>query len=223
MVFKRILGIRPVLAAALGLMILSAPMAFADSIPAQFYSAHLAERDVKTGSVSGIVSFPSEYSQRSTTFELSGKTFVTTPDGRFTVERIPPGKYLFSVNVRGYDPYQTTISIVAGRNKGLKGITLRMARSKVAGRLVHPDGTSAQGITVMLSPNGGTAITDKDGVFQFMGVPTGNHTLQISDSRYMATSRMIVTVKPAKHLNLGVISVIRRASREEPTTAVLEN
>lgn len=178
-----------------------------DEVPFQPYSNALTALFSATGGLSGRVLFPSEYSQHSIRFSLGHLTFVTHPDGRFRISRIPAGTLRFTVNMQGYEPIQQTVTISSGSMTRLKQMALVLARGLVFGRLIHQSGTIAEGIRVQLAPLGGVGLSDNLGVFRFDGVKAGRHFLMIDDSRFSPKVKRFV-LEANERLNLGVITVI---------------
>jgi hypothetical protein len=185
-----------------------------EEVPAQTFATlpEVLGRDI--GSLTGQVFFPSEYSQRSVTIRLDENTFVTHPDGRFLVTRIPTGRHRFSLQVQGFEPISRDVSILPDRTALLGELRLVLARGSVLGRLVFLDGASAAKLPLRLEPAGGQTISDSDGIFQFVGVPGGQHQLLIEDRRYYIKS-LTVQLEPDETLNLGIVNVFRRAGVEK--------
>lgn len=187
-----------------------------DEVPFQPYSNALTALFSDTGDLSGRILFPSEYSQHSIRFFLGKFTFVTNPDGRFRISRIPAGILRFTVNMHGYEPIQQAVTISGGSMTRLKQMALIQARGLVFGRLINQSGSIAEGIRVQLAPLGGVSLSDNHGVFRFDGVKAGNHLLRIDDSRFSPKVKRFV-MEANQHLNLGVITVIRLPGSDRRT------
>ena len=179
-----------------------------DEVPFQPYTNALTALFADTGDLSGKVLFPSEFSQHSIRFSLGEFTFVTHPDGRFRISRIPTGAYRFIVNMHGYEPIHQTVEISRGNTTRLNPMALVQARGLVFGRLINQSGNIAAGIRLQLAPFGGVGQSDQRGVFRFDGVKAGIHLLKIDDARFSPQEKRFVT-KANERRNLGVITVFR--------------
>lgn len=179
-----------------------------DDVPFQPYTNALTAFFSDTGNLSGRVLFPSEFSQHSIRFSLGEFTFVTHPDGRFRISRIPTGTHRFIVNMQGYEPIRQTVTISRGNTTRLEQMAMVQARGLVFGRLINQSGNIAAGIRVQLDPLGGVGLSDHRGVFRFDGVKAGHHLLKIDDSRFTPKVKRFV-MEANEHRNLGVITVIR--------------
>jgi len=184
-----------------------------DTVAAQDYSASLTSLGTGTGELQGRILFPHEYTQRSAVFTLNGNTFVTLPDGRFRVKGIPVGDVQLVVTEEGYDALTLVARVQPSVATDLGAQRLIMARGRVLGRMVDEKGRSAAGIEVRLAPSGKMALTDKDGIFQFMAVPKGKHTLSVNDKVFfMANQRMELERDESR--NLGNIQIFRQQTSQ---------
>jgi Carboxypeptidase regulatory-like domain len=190
-------------------------------VPAQTYVNGLTAVVSATGEVRGQILFPSEYAQHSIRFALDQVTFVTHPDGRFRITNVPTGEHRLVVRVKGYEPVATPLRVANGKQLALDPLRLVEARGRVLGRLVQDKGSSAEGVEVRLAPEDGVAYTDSDGIFQFLGVTAGEHTLMVKDSRYFAGNQHF-TLSNNERRNLGNIRVYLQ-TRGDPRTARLQN
>ena len=181
-----------------------------DGVPMQSFANPLEVFGKDTGSLTGQILFPSEYSQRSVLFLVDDEMFVTHPDGRFHVGWLPPGRHILSVRVKGFEPLERPFVLQPDGELRIKPLNLRMARGQVIGRLIYDDGKSATDIRLRLNPMGGITATDNDGIFTFIGVNAGNHSLSVEDTRYYAVARKF-KLAPDEHRNLGLIRVARRS------------
>jgi len=188
-------------------------------VPTQTYVNSLTAAVSATGDLHGQILFPSEYAQHSIRFGLNEVTFVTHPDGRFSVANIPAGEHVLSVRIKGYEPVALAIQVADGESRNLNPLRLKEARGFVLGRLVQERGGSAAGVEVHLAPEDGLTVTDADGIFQFLGVSAGNHTLAVKDSRFFSGNQHF-TLDANERRNLGNIRVYPQ-TRGEPRTARL--
>ena len=118
--------------------------------------------------------------------------------------------------MKGYEPVRRTLTVSGGQPVRLKPVRLVQARGLVLGRLINQKGLSAKGLTVNLEPEGGVTVTDKDGIFQFLGVSAGEHLLRLRDSRYFAGNKHFA-LNPNEKRNLGNITVYRQYRTNQPT------
>lgn len=188
-------------------------------IPAQSYVNGLTAVISDTGDLRGQILFPSEYAQHSIRFALDEVTFVTHPDGRFRVSHVPAGDHWLHVHIKGYEPVRRAVVVAKGDALVLPPLRLVEARGKVLGRLVSDQGRSAEGVEVRLVPDDGVAVSDGDGIFQFLGVGAGDHTLVVKDPRFFAGNQHF-SLTANERRNLGNIRVYRQ-TRGEPRTARL--
>lgn len=186
-------------------------------VPPQDYYTRLTALGQATGGVVGRILFPSEYNQRSTIFHVDDVSFVTYPDGRFWIRRVPAGTHKLHVAIKGFEPLTVPIEVAADANRPLEPIRLTAAKGRVLGRLVNDHGESAVGVEVALAPTGGVAVTDEDGIFQFIGVPGGKHTLKLADPTLFASNKHF-SIDSNEKRNLGLIKVYRQIT---PQTQVL--
>ncbi len=194
-------------------------------IPAQPYINALTAMGTPTGELTGQILFSSEYAQHSIRFSLDHVTFVTHPDGRFHIARIPAGQHLLKARIKGYEPVSLPVAVPAGGRLVLEPLALVQARGLVLGRLVREKGLSAKGLKVRLDPNDGVEITDSEGIFQFLGVSAGEHVLRVRDHRYFAGNTRF-RLKANERRNLGNIRVYlqtRLGTHTDRRTARLQN
>jgi hypothetical protein len=175
-------------------------------VPAQTYVNGLTAVVSRTGDLRGQILFPSEFAQHSIRFTLNEVTFVTHPDGRFHVSNVPAGEHWLDVHIKGYEPLHVAVPVTDGGLLTLDPLRLVDARGKVLGRLVGEKGGSAEGVEVRLVPDDGVAVTDGDGIFQFLGVSAGTHTLMVKDPRFFAGNQHF-TLGSNEARNLGNIRV----------------
>ncbi len=187
-----------------------------DAITAQPYSNVLSALREDTGEVSGRIVFPSEFSQHSIRFSLGGIAFVTHPDGRFRITRVPAGEHILQVHIKGYQPLRQRVGVRAGTAQTLPAFSLAPARGVVRGKLVTPKGVNAGGVQVQLDPNGGVNVTDALGHFQFVGVSAGHYDLRINDTRFAGAMHRVTLRENERH-NLGIITVFEKSHPAEPT------
>jgi len=185
-------------------------------LPAQSYVNGLTAIVSKTGDLRGQILFPSEYAQHSIRFALDAVTFVTHPDGRFHVSNIPAGEHWLQVRIKGYEPVSVAVQVANGQLQTLAALRLTEARGRVLGRLVRDKGGSAEGVEVHLVPDDGVAVSDGDGIFQFLGVGAGDHTLKVTDPRFFAGNQHF-SLNSNERRNLGNIRVFPQTHGETRT------
>ena len=190
-------------------------------LPSQEFAKVLELNGRESGTLYGRILFSSAYTQRSVRFTLGGRTFITQPDGRFLVELIPAGSHKLSILVKNYEPISQEIRI--NGEIPVEGGTwrLKMARGKVIGRLVAENGASASDVEMRLLPLGELAKTDADGIFQFIGVNSGQHVLRVMDSQYFTYNREF-SLNIGEQRNLGNIKVFRKVGINMPRAAMME-
>ena len=184
-----------------------------EDVPSQSYNTLLDALGEDWGSLRGQIFFPSEYTQRSVAFRVDDQQFVTHPDGRFHILRIPSGSHRFAVSVKGFEPVDNEIAVATDEDNRLSDVRLALARGQVIGRLVFLDGNSATGLQLRLEPNGSRTASDGDGIFQFIGVNAGEHTLEIEDPRFY-TKTLKFRLAHSESRNLGKINVFLRPGAE---------
>jgi hypothetical protein len=184
-----------------------------EEVPSQDYASLPQVLGHETGSLSGQIRFPSEYTQRSVTVQLGDSSFVTHPDGRFRITRIPAGPHRFAVRVKGFEPIEQELKVFPEQNLGLTPMRLALARGQVLGRVVFVDGQSASQLPLRLDPMGGITQSDHDGIFKFVGVYSGEHALTIEDKRFY-TKAVTFRLNGNESRNLGIVQVFRRAGSQ---------
>ncbi len=177
-------------------------------VRAQQYGRLFEYFGADTGTVYGRILFPSEYLQRSALLVIDGNAFVSNLDGRFLIEDVPEGSHALSLHLKGFEPMQRRITVLPDRYNPAGELHLILARGLVIGRTVDEKGQSAVDIPVQLSPTNETVLTDKDGIFQFVGVNAGEHLLEIPDERYFMPLQRF-DLERGEQRNLGIISVSR--------------
>ena len=190
-------------------------------LPPQEFAQVLELDGRESGVLFGRILFPSSYTQRSVRFTLSGRTFVTQPDGRFLVKGIPVGSHDLTILVKNYEPISQSIDINGEEGLQSGPWRLKMARGKVIGRLVSENGSSASDVDIRLLPLGEVAKTDSDGIFQFLGVNSGSHMLRVTDSQFFTYNREFDLTK-GEQRNLGNIKVFRKAGYNISRSASME-
>lgn len=178
-------------------------------LASQSFTQAMDNADPSFGQVKGQIKFSSAYAQRSATFQIDNRKFVTEPDGWFLIEKIPAGTYNFQVRIRGYEGVQFRFNVDSNALVNLKPVPMAHARGRVVGRLVDDQGRSAASVPVILIPQGGMAVTDKEGIFQFMGVSGGDHSL-ITKNGMVNFSQKGFHVNSGEMKNLGNIQVDRQ-------------
>jgi hypothetical protein len=181
-----------------------------EEVPAQDFASLPQILGQQTGTLTGQILFPSEYTQRSISIQLGENAFVTHPDGRFHIARIPVGMHRFTVRIQGFEPIDQELKVFAENTLNLSPMRLKLARGQVRGRLVFLDGQSARELPLRLDPMGGTTRSDQDGIFQFVGVHSGEHALRIDDQRFY-TKALNFELRADETRNLGIVQVFRRA------------
>lgn len=178
-------------------------------VPAQSYQNVLSAIGTESGDLFGQILFPSEFAQHSIRFSLDNLTFVTQPDGRFLVQRIPVGTHTFQVRIKGYESVFRPLVVSQNSQEKMKVFRLKEARGLVTGRLVKEQGSSAEGIEVHLEPDGGVMLTNGEGAFSFIGISAGKHVLKIRDPLYFTGNKHFILTSNEKR-NLGTIEVFRQ-------------
>lgn len=177
--------------------------------PAQAYMNAVSAMGSAHGGLHGRIVFPSEYTQHSTRFTLNGLTFVTHPDGRFRIERVPEGTHMIEVRLKGYEWVRHEFTLVGDEEKTLEPMRLVVAKGAVLGRLVDEKGGSARDVEVHLAPFGGVTRTDGDGIFNFVGVSAGDLTLTIKDPEFFLGNQHFELTRNERR-NLGNIAIFRQ-------------
>jgi hypothetical protein len=190
-------------------------------IPGQNYVNSLVAMTLETGDIAGRVLFPSEYDQRSALFGLDHLTFVTYPDGRFRIRRVPVGVHRLTLSVKGFEPVEAAVTVEKGRVVQVAPLRLVKARGRVLGRLVDDKGRSAAGLQLVLGPLGTATRSDTDGIFQFIGVTTGEHILVVNDPVFFSGNKRF-QLESNERRNLGIIRVYRQTTLQ-PSTVGLRN
>ncbi len=118
---------------------------------------------------------------------------LTEPDGTFAFAEIPPGEYKVTLQVKGYDPYESTIELLPGETSEI-GFRVDASPENFVGT-VRETGTRKplSAVKVQLwTPDGdepfAEAYTDKEGRFAFRGVPVGSYTLRLSATGYFTST-----------------------------------
>jgi Carboxypeptidase regulatory-like domain len=201
--------------ALLACLALAFPLAACDSspqssdIPAVRYTSTLNAMGKSSGSLAGQIVFPSAYSQHSTTFYVDDLAFATQPDGRFWVRTIPAGSHQLRVFQPGFDAIVRTVLVHRSELQNVQRLVLHPAWGKVVGRVVNESGESAPGVVVRLKSYGLASATDRDGIFQFLGLGAGDHVLDLDGPGYEPLRRE-VRLQGNEARNLGLIRVQRR-------------
>ena len=179
-------------------------------VPAQSYQNALSALETDNGNLFGQILFPSEFAQHSIRFSLDSLTFVTQPDGRFFIKRIPVGTHTLQVEIKGYESVYRSFDVAEDAQEKMRVFRLKEARGLVSGRLVKERGSMAEGIEVHLEPDGGVTLTNREGVFSFIGISAGKHVLKIRDPLYFTGNKHFNLISNEKR-NLGTIKVFRQS------------
>lgn len=119
----------------------------------------------KPGGVEGKVAFADGTTPAQATVTLGFAPAVTTTDGTFLIEDVPPGKH--DLHVRGSDfaeLVQRDVEVTAGETHDLGTLTISKGR-RVSGRVVDASGAPVEGARVMVGVilfSQGTTATDDD-------------------------------------------------------------
>jgi hypothetical protein len=179
-------------------------------IPPQNYTSRINLIGKTSGSLTGQVVFPSAFTQHSTSFFINSVQLSTLPDGRFWVSSIPAGDYVLRVYVPGFEPIVQSVRIGKDQVTQVQGLALKQTLGKLVGRVVADDGRSAAGAVVRLEPYGLIGSTDRDGIFQFMGVGPGEHMLAVQCTG-CERQEVPIRLRANEARNLGIVTVHRRA------------
>lgn len=182
-------------------------------VPAQHFASLLQSLGEPSGELSGQVLFPSEYAQRSVVLHVDSTPFVTHPDGRFRIVRVPAGIHRLVVHAIGFEPLKRTVAVPKDGAVRLEALRLNVARGRVFGRLVYLDGDAAGDMPIRLEPGGVSTTTGADGIFQFVGVPGGDYVMELVDPRFY-TKALRFDLPSGGARNLGVLNVFRRANAD---------
>ena len=154
------------------------------------------------------------------------ETFLTDADGYFDIGDVDPGvkQFYLEASARGFvarateveiaeeeNPLEVTIELAPGTV--VRGVVLSPAREPVAGAsLTLTLGRSKANYQVAVD-------SDKDGVFEFAGVPEGRRRLVVQHQEFAADDRMIDVPQPGLVLDLTIGlsagAVLRGLVREE--------
>ena len=187
-------------------------------IPAQNFKAGFQTGVSETGRLTGTILFPSAYSQRTLSFTVDDRKFITQPDGRFLLEGLPVGQHRIVVVVKGYEPLVQSFTVGEDKITQLSSMKLSIARGRLLGRLVNEKGISAKDVAVRLEPQGGFVRTDSDGIFEFIGIHSGDYKLQVADTKFFTYDRAI-SLNSGEERDLGNIQVHNRVQMPVQSTA----
>jgi len=103
------------------------------------------------------------------------RSTVTAEDGAFSLEKVPPGVYLLSLEADGYVAATTRATVRSGSATELETMTLVRSTiaSVVRGRVLLGGRTDHAGTTMSLDGTGIAVFTDADGSFSFSHVRFG--------------------------------------------------
>jgi Carboxypeptidase regulatory-like domain len=104
-------------------------------------------------------------------FEPGGKTATTNPDGAFTIDDLPDGRYTATVQSEGAP--QSFDATVKGGHLSPETLKLKKpAEQRVSGRVVDRDGKGLEGLKVSIAARQGEPVlTDSEGRFFLMILP----------------------------------------------------
>ena len=127
-----------------------------------------------------------------------GKSAATDSDGKFRLDGIASGSISIAFSKSGYEPFQTSVNIVAGQsqNVGDKWLTAKVlptpatvptpaaAKGSVVGKLHEKSASGVALSGAIVTAGGKSTSTDNIGSFRLDGISTGNTTVAISKSGY---------------------------------------
>ncbi|MDP2824595.1 MAG: carboxypeptidase regulatory-like domain-containing protein [Sulfuritalea sp.] len=162
-----------------------------------------------------------------------GKSTTTGKDGKFKLDGIGVGNTTIAFSKSGYEAYQGSVSVAAGRNSdmGERWLTEKATATpvrppttttgSVSGKLhkTSASGPALDGVSV--TAGGKSATTGKDGKFKLDGIAAGNTTIAFSRSGYV-TYQGSVSIAAGKNADMGERWLAEKATSapvQPPATA----
>lgn len=128
------------------------------------------------------------------TVALSGAstaTVTTMIDGKLNFANLVAGSYTLQVSKAGYIAYSKNYQLNAGQALNVGSITLGQTQSTgiVRGQIIAAaTGRSISGVTVQLNGGAASAVTDVNGLYEFVSIPPGIVTLSATVLGYAPSS-----------------------------------
>lgn len=145
-------------------------------------------------------------------------SFVTDDNGYFSLNSVPAGNYMLSVQAKGYAAFDGwrglgRINLAGGDEKNIGDIALMLA-ARITGRVVSEGGTPVAGANVDLKQSnqwGGwssnSTQTAEDGTFTISEVEPGTYSLQVRAKGYALAEVAAQPIEPGQELNVGDIKL----------------
>lgn len=156
-------------------------------------------------SISGVVFDPLDaVSPEDVTMFLSplGTEVLTDVDGNYSFSGLAPGSYTVTPEKAGHGFTPTSIDVeitnadITDQNFMIEDLGL--PQYSVSGNIQLDGGGGFEGVTVDLSPGGGSAVTDVNGDYSIPGVFNGNYTITPSLAGYeFSPTELNITVADA--------------------------
>ncbi|HUP62839.1 MAG TPA: carboxypeptidase-like regulatory domain-containing protein [Thermoanaerobaculia bacterium] len=123
---------------------------------------------------------------------------VTSDDGSFTLEHVPPGAMNLVAEAPGYSSARVNLHVEEGKPVDDLEVALDTG-VKLVGKVTGPDGTALSDATVRISPMGGNVIrgTDKrtatnaSGEYELDALEAGEETIEISHAKYLMSRKTV--------------------------------
>ncbi|MEA2413958.1 MAG: large repetitive protein [Thermoanaerobaculia bacterium] len=153
------------------------------------------------------MSLPSR-SQRTYDFGPHGEKTIHADDGSYAIDNVPPGAVDLTVRATGYvTGSRGDINVEDG--KSVTGIDIQLDRGTTISGHVTSHGVAIAGAevrqasqrTLQLGPQGGSVITDADGVYKLDGVAEGERLIEFHKTGFI-TAQKPVAVKGGKDVQL---------------------
>ncbi len=157
--------------------------------------------------------------------EMEAMTFCEDPDGRFSLQGLPPGEWTLTAQAEGFtngvarnvriEEGRTTRGVIIQMDRGatVRGQVLTADdRTPVAGAVVSVGHGRESGFAAMLQgldKSTAMAETDAEGFFEVTGVPEGADHVNVLASGFANTSEEIPSIKEAE-LREGVEVLLKR-------------
>jgi hypothetical protein len=117
---------------------------------------------------------------------------ITDDSGNYTISSVPTGTYTVNASAQGYNTGTQGVTVNENLTTTVNfQLVLLPTTGEITGRVTNTSGTPIVSAGVKLSEVGDSVVTDASGTYRFPNERPGSHTVVVSASGYVGSSRTV--------------------------------